>query len=139
MKKSYSELILLPTIEERYEYLRIGGSVGRETFGCNRYVNQKFYTSVEWRRLRRDVIVRDQGLNLGVPGFELQRNIIVHHIIPITLDDILEMSDLVLSMDNAICCSPQVHRAIHYGDISLLPKVPIERRPGDTVPWRQRS
>lgn len=136
--KNYRELIRLPSIEERYEYLRLGGKVGYETFGCNRYVNQEFYTSDEWRKFRREVIIRDNGCDLGISGFEVQKYIVIHHIVPITLDDILEMNPLVLSLDNAICCSRRTHRAIHYGDSSLLPKVPIERKPWDTIPWKRR-
>lgn len=135
MMKNYRELIRLPSIEERYEYLRIGGKVGHETFGFNRYLNQAFYTSDEWKKLRRDAIVRDNACDLGVEGFDISKYIMVHHIIPVTVDDILERNPLALSLDNVICCSRKTHQAIHYGDASLLPKVPIERRPGDHIPW----
>lgn len=135
MMKNYRELIRLPTIEERYEYLRIGGQVGHETFGFNRYLNQAFYTSDEWKKLRRDAIVRDNACDLGVEGFDIYKCIMVHHIIPITVEDILKRNPLVLSLDNVICCSRQTHQAIHYGDVSLLPRSPIERRPGDHILW----
>lgn len=133
--KSYSELKKIRSIEDRFKYLRMNGSVGRETFGSNRYFNQRFYSTSEWRRVRRDVIVRDNGCDLGVDGFEIQRGIVIHHINPITLDDILEGRENVLSMENLICCSSRTHRAIHYGDEQLLPKVPITRQPQDTTLW----
>lgn len=133
--KSYKELSRLSSIEDRYDYLRMGGIVGQETFGFNRYLNQSFYTSEEWRKLRREAIIRDLGCDLGVPGFEILKGIVVHHINPISEDDLLSRNPLCLSMDNVICCSTRTHRAIHYGNESLLPKVPKERTPGDTKLW----
>lgn len=135
--RTYSELIQIPTFEDRYAYLRLGGIVGEETFGIERHLNQSFYRSPEWRKVRRDVIVRDNGCDLGMPGFQIYGPIIIHHIMPITLEDLEEGSDLILDPNNLICVSDRTHNAIHFGDKSLLPQVPIERRPGDTCPWRK--
>lgn len=135
--RTYSELIRIPTFEDRYAYLRLGGIVGEETFGIERHMNQSFYRSPEWRKVRRDVIVRDNGCDLGMPGFQIYGPIIIHHIMPITLEDLEEGSDLILDPNNLICVSDRTHNAIHFGDKSLLPQVPIERRPGDTCPWRK--
>lgn len=134
--KTYSELIAIPTFEERYEYLRIGGSVGEETFGFDRYLNQVFYKSKEWKAVRRFVIVRDNGCDLGMEGYEIYGKILIHHINPISKKDILERSDFLLNPEYLICTSKTTHDAIHYGDASLLPMKPIERRPNDTCPWR---
>ena len=135
--RTYSELIRIPTFEDRYAYLRLGGIVGEETFGIERHLNQSFYRSPEWRKVRRDVIVRDNGCDLGMPGFQIYGPIIIHHIMPITLEDLEEGSDLILDPNNLICVSDRTHNAIHFGDKSLLPQVPIERRSGDTCPWRK--
>jgi len=135
--RTYSELIQIPTFEDRYAYLRLGGIVGEETFGIERHLNQSFYRSPEWRKVRRDVIVRDNGCDLGMPGFQIYGPIIIHHIMPITLEDLEEGSDLILDPNNLICVSDRTHNAIHFGDKSLLPQVPIERRPGDTCPWKK--
>lgn len=135
--KTYSELILLPTFEERYRYLKLSGIVGEETFGLDRYLNQVFYTSPEWRRVRRDVIVRDNGCDLGIWDREIQGLITVHHINPITIDDILNRSEFLLNPEYLICSSDLTHKAIHYGDESLLITTPIERRPNDTCPWKR--
>lgn len=135
--RTYSELIRIPTFEDRYAYLRLGGIVGEETFGIERHMNQSFYRSPEWRKVRRDVIVRDNGCDLGMPGFQIYGPIIIHHIMPITLEDLEEGSDLILDPNNLICVSDRTHNAIHFGDKSLLPQVPIERRPGDTCPWKK--
>lgn len=134
--KSYSGLILLPTFKERFDYLKIQGSVGISTFGFDRYLNQRFYTSKEWRQFRSKVIVRDEGCDLGMADRPIQGKVIIHHIIPLTVEDFENGSPLLLDMDNAICVAPMTHEAIHYGDYSLLPKDPIERKPNDTCPWR---
>ena len=134
--KTYSELIMIPTFEERYEYLRIGGSVGEETFGFDRYLNQIFYKSKEWKAVRRFVIVRDNGCDLGMEGYEIYGKILIHHINPISKKDILERSDFLLNPEFLICTSKKTHDAIHYGDANLLPMEPIERRPNDMCPWR---
>lgn len=137
--KSYSELITLPTFEERYEYLKIGGRVGEETFGYDRWINQLFYRSKEWKDFRRDIIVRDMGCDLGIEDREISGIIIVHHINPIPKYAIERgMIDILLNPENAICASHNTHNAIHYGDDSLLiESKPIERKQNDTCPWRQ--
>lgn len=135
--RSYSELITIPTFEERYRYLRLRGRVGRETFGHDRYLNQVLYTSKEWRLFRNEIIVRDDGLDLGCDGFDIFGRIIIHHINPITVEDVLNRDPKVFDPNNVISCSNNTHQAIHYGDESLLPLLPVERRPNDTCPWRK--
>lgn len=133
--RSYSELCLLSTFDERFEYLKLGGEVGKDTFGFDRWMNQRFYKSPEWRQIRRDVIIRDEGRDLGVEGYELQNGIYVHHMNPILPKDIVDASEWILNPEYLICVSFNTHNAIHYGDASLLPKV-IERKPNDTCLWR---
>lgn len=137
--KSYSELITLPTFEERYRYLKLGGKVGEETFGYDRYLNQAFYTkNKDWLNFRRDIIVRDLGCDLGISDREIGGRIIVHHLNPITLADIHNRNlEILLNPENAICVSHNTHQAIHYGDESLLITTPIERSKNDTCPWRR--
>lgn len=135
--KSYSAVILLPTLEERFEYLKLKGTVGAETFGYDRYLNQILYHDPEWRRIRNDVIIRDNGCDLGVEGYEIHGRILVHHINPITIEDVKLRHYCVFDLDNLICTSHDTHNAIHYGDANLLPKNPIERKPNDTCPWRR--
>ena len=134
--KTYSELITFPTFEERYRYLRIGGRVGEETFGFDRYLNQEFYRSKEWKSVRDFVIVRDNGCDLGIEGRDILGKILVHHMNPLTMDDILSRSKFLLDPEYLICTIKNTHDAIHYGDESLLIKAPIERRKNDTCPWR---
>ena len=133
--KSYSELIFLRTFEERFNYLRIGGIVGKETFGLERYLNQIFYRSIEWKRVRRDAIVRDNGCDLAFKGMEVYGRIIVHHINPISIDDIDKGRDCIFDLNNLICTSHNTSNAIHYGDASLLLMPPKERTRGDTTLW----
>lgn len=135
--KSYSTVILLPTLEERFNYLKLSGKVGAETFGYDRYLNQILYHDPEWRRIRNDVIIRDNGCDLGVEDYEIKGRILVHHINPITIDDVKLRRYCVFDLDNLICTSHDTHNAIHYGDVNLLPKNPIERKPNDTCPWRR--
>lgn len=141
--RTYSELITIPTFEERYEYLRLGGKVGEETFGFDRYLNQKFYRSEEWLAIRDYVILRDTGNNdycqdLGMPyGYDIHGRILVHHMNPITKRDILDRSKYLLDPEYLICTIKNTHDAIHYGDDSLLVKAPIVRTKNDTCPWRQ--
>ncbi len=136
--KTYSELITLPTFEERYEYLRLDGIVCEETFGFDRYINQEFYQrSQEWKRIRDQVIIRDQGCDLGIEGREIRGKIIVHHMNPITKEDILTRSDFLLNPEYLICTLKSTHDAIHYGDENLLIKEPIIRTANDTCPWRK--
>lgn len=134
--RTYSELITIPTFEERYKYLKIGGKVGEETFGFERYLNQEFYKSHEWQSIRRQVIVRDLGCDLGIEDREIHGKIIVHHMNPITIDDIIEASDFLLNPEYLICTLKSTHDAIHYGDESLLIKAPVERMKNDTCPWK---
>ena len=134
--RTYSELILLPTFEERYEYLRLDGRVGEETFGFDRWLNQTFYKSEEWLSMRDKIIVRDNGCDLGIPGRDIYSRILIHHMNPITKEDILRRSDILLNPEYLICVTPNTHRAIHYGNSNLLIKDLIERRPNDTCPWK---
>ena len=134
--KTYSELITIPTFEERFEYLKLDGQVGVETFGFNRYLNQVFYKSDEWLSIRDYVITRDNGCDLGMEGYEIYGRILIHHINPITKDDIIQRSRILLDPENLITTVKRTHDAIHYGDSNLLMKSPIERRKNDTCPWR---
>ena len=138
MKKirTYKELIRLPTFEERYEYLRIGGQVGDSSFGFDRYLNQALYRSREWLSIRNTIIVRDDGCDLGIADRSIGNRIVVHHMNPITVEDIEDHNPDVFDPRYLICVSDLTHRAIHFGDQSLLPKAPVERRPGDTCPWK---
>lgn len=133
--RTYSELRKLETFIERYNYLRLGGEVGHSTFGFDRWINQRFYTSREWKTARRDVILRDNGCNLGVPGYEINGAILVHHMNPMYIDDIVHGKDWICNPDFLITTTPDTHNAIHYGDERLLPKVVIERSPNDTKLW----
>lgn len=134
--RCYRDLRSLQSMQDRYEYLRIGGLIGESTFGFGRYLNQMFYQSREWIDARRAVIIRDNGCDMGLPGHELDRDIVVHHMNPITESDILEHNPDIYNPEYLICVSNRTHRAIHYGDSSLLlPEFEI-RRPGDTCPWR---
>lgn len=134
--KSYSELILLPTFEERLKYLKLDGSVGRETFGYARYLNQQLYHDSRWLRRKNDVILRDNGCDLGVDGYTIYGSILVHHINPITIDDILMQRPCVFDLDNLISTCLSTHNVIHYGCIDQLIDIPIERKPNDMCPWR---
>lgn len=135
--KTYTECISLPTFEERFEYLKLSGGVGMETFGSSRYLNQIFYGTPEWKRARRDVIARDEGCDLAHPDRPINTKIYVHHINPITVDDILQRRDFLFDPENLISISFNTHNAVHYGDASLLiPSKPIERKPFDQAPWR---
>lgn len=135
--RTYSELCLLNTFEERFEYLRLNGTVGRETFGFDRYMNQQFYRSSEWKRIRDQVILRDNGCDLGMEGYEIQGRILIHHMNPISVDDIYDMSDFLMNPEYLICTTHRIHNAIHYGDDNLIIIAPIERTQNDTCPWRR--
>lgn len=137
MIRTYSELILLPTFQERYEYLKIKGRVGEETFGSDRYLNQLFYKDQEWLSVRNEVIIRDGGCDLGIEGRELDSYIIVHHMNPITKEDILNRTEILLDPEYLICVSKRTHDAIHYGDSELLIPDPIIRTKNDTCPWKK--
>ena len=135
--RTYSELITLPTFEERFRYLQLGGKVGEDTFGHDRYLNQMFYTSDEWRRTRRDVIVRDNGCDLGIQDREIHGLIIIHHMNPITIEDIINRSEFLLNPEYLISTVKNTHDAIHFSDERILITDPIERRPNDTCPWKR--
>lgn len=135
--RTYSELITLPTFEERYQYLRLDGRVGQETFGFDRWLNQKFYKDSEWLRIRDFVIVRDNGCDLGIEGREIHSRILIHHMNPITTEDIVKRSKYLLDPEYLVCTVKRTHDAIHYGDESLLILNPIERTKNDTCPWKR--
>ena len=134
--RTYSELIQLPTFKERFDYLRLDGVVGKDTFGFDRYLNQQFYRSSEWKRIRNQVIVRDNGCDLGIDEYEIHGRILIHHMNPISIEDLQYMSDLLMNPEYLICVSHRTHNAIHYGDESLIVTAPIERSQNDTCPWR---
>lgn len=138
MSKSYRELSRIGSFEDRFRYLRLWGEVGRDTFGFVRVFNQRFYNSAEWKRVRREVILRDNGCDLGIPGHEIGGKVLIHHIRPLTMKDISEGSEALLDPDYLICVSHETHNAIHYGDEKLLPREPEERKPNDTCPWKQK-
>lgn len=134
---TYTELSGIPTFEERFEYLKLGGVVGKDTFGFDRYINQEFYRSNEWRRVRNLVIIRDNGCDLGILGREIGDRIIIHHMNPINLDDFRNATDFLLNPEFLICTTHRTHNAIHYGDESLLLTLPKERSMYDTCPWKK--
>lgn len=134
--KCYSELVLLPTFEERFEYLRLDGIVGETTFGFDRYMNQVFYRSPEWRKIRDAVIARDLGCDLGIEGHEIFGPVLIHHMNPIRQKDLLERTDILLDPEYLITTIQRTHQAIHYGDKDLLPAAPIQRTRNDTCPWK---
>lgn len=134
--KRYSEVIKLPTFEQRFNYLKLNGQVSELTFGHNRYLNQDFYHSTEWQRFRREIIIRDEGCDLADPDRKIYSKIYIHHLNPITVDDILERSSLVFDPENAICVTHKTHNDIHYGVNSSLVLSHKDRTPNDTIPWR---
>ena len=136
MIKRYSDLIQIDTFIERYYYLKLHGKVAEETFGLDRYLNQALYRSPKWKRSRSRVILRDNACDLGVEGYEMEDYIVVHHMNPITIEDIEEERDWIFDPEYLISCSPRTHKAIHFGDEEMLPKEFIGRRPNDTTLWR---
>lgn len=136
MIRTFTELDRLKTFDERYAYLRLGGIVGESTFGFDRYLNQMLYSSKRWIRARDEVIIRDDGFDLGARDYEINGHIFVHHMNPISIEDIELNKSYIFDPENLISTSRKTHLAIHYGDSSLLPKLPVVRRPGDTCPWR---
>lgn len=138
MTRTYDELIRFASFEDRFRYLKLNGVVGRETFGFERYLNQKFYQSAEWKHFRRDILIRDMGCDLAVPDRPLYGKIIVHHMNPIRANDINDrVIARLLNPNEVVCVSPTTHDAIHYGDENLLIKgEPVNRKPNDTIPWR---
>lgn len=135
--RTYSELMSFSTYEERFRYLKLDGEVGKDTFGFDRYLNQIFYKSPEWKSLRDHIIIRDMGCDLAIEGREIYGRILIHHMNPITKEDVLNRSDLLLNPEYLICTSKLTHDAIHYGDEDLLIKDPVVRRPNDTCPWKK--
>lgn len=135
-QRSYKELMQLDTLQDRLEYLKLRGEVGARTFGSNRFLNQTFYSSKQWHEVRNEVILRDNSCDLAVPDYELIDRVIIHHINPITIDDVKDENwDKLLNPDNLITTSYTTHQAIHYGNDSLIPIIPIERKPNDTKLW----
>lgn len=135
--RTYSELIQLPTFKERFEYCECGGKTGEPTFDSERYINQKFYRSTEWRRIRRQVVIRDNGCDLGHQDHPIGGRIIIHHLNPLTMDDIYQQTPYLMNPEYLICVSHLTHNAIHFGSIDLLPEEYKERTPGDTCPWKK--
>lgn len=133
--RSYSELRRLPTFEDRYNYLALHGIVGQSTFGYDRWINQQFYTSREWRNLRHHIIARDNGCDLGIDGYEIHSRLYIHHLNPMTVDDIVSGDDSILDPEFLVTVTHLTHNAIHYGDERLLPRPLVERKPGDTKLW----
>lgn len=136
MIRTYTELKRLNTFEDRYEYLKLGGVVGESTFGFDRYINQLLYTSKRWKRTRDGVIIRDNACDLGVDGYDIYDKILVHHMNPITIEDVEYERDIIFDQEFLISTSMNTHNAIHYGDSKLLIKLPIKRKPNDTCPWK---
>lgn len=134
--KSYSKMLTFPTLEERFRYLELKGSVAKDTFGYDRYLNQILYHSGEWKSFRNDIIIRDNGCDLACEGHEIHKRILVHHINPITVEDVLNRSPKVFDPENVVCVSHITHNAIHYGDENLLITAPVERSQNDTCPWK---
>ena len=137
MYKRYSELKNFKTFEEKYNYLKLAGSVGQETFGFDRYLNQILYRSEEWKQLRQKIILRDNGCDLGTPGYEIFSNPIVHHLNPITLEELIANSPKIFDPENLITTTLQTHNAIHYGSFNNINKEPVIRSANDTSPWRK--
>lgn len=134
--RRYSDLIKLSSFKERYEYLRLDGVIGKDTFGFDRYLNQIFYKSKEWQAIRTQVIIRDNGCDLAMDGYDICGKILIHHMNPISVGDILQRSSLLIDPEFLISTTQTTHNAIHYGDSSLLPREPIERSKNDTCPWK---
>lgn len=137
--RKYQELKSISSFEDRYDYLRLKGQVGLPTFGFERYLNQKFYTSREWRDIRHHVISRDLGCDLGVEGFDIHDKVIIHHMNPMRIEDISDGNYDILDPEYLITTTHKTHMAIHYGNTDLLPKLPVDRRPGDTQLWPKQS
>ena len=135
--RCYKELSRIESYEERFRYLKLVGQVGESTFGFDRYLNQIVYSSRKWKQARNAVIIRDEGRDMGVEGYEIQGRIVIHHMNPISIEDAEKDNEFIYDPEFLICVAPITHNAIHYGDESLLPKDPIDRFPNDTCPWRR--
>jgi hypothetical protein len=136
MIRTYRELNRLTTFMDRYRYLKLKGIIGETTFGFDRYLNQMLYTSKRWKETRDEIIIRDNGCDLGIEGYEIHGKILIHHMNPITIEDVEYDRDIIYDPEFLISTMVSTHNAIHYGDESLLPKLPIDRKPNDTCPWR---
>ena len=134
--RTYSELILLSTFEERFKYLQLNGRVGDDTFGFDRYINQNFYKSADWKRIRDQIIIRDNGCDLALEGYEIYGRILIHHMNPITVKDVELSTEYLMNPEYLICVTHNTHNAIHYGDEKLLMKGPVVRTKNDTCPWK---
>lgn len=134
--RTHKELQQYSTFKDRFEYLKLGGRVGDETFGFERYLNQTFYKSPEWRKVRNEVILRDRGCDLGLEGHEIVGRVYIHHMNPIDTRDIVNRADILLNPEYLVCVSFETHQAIHYGDYSSIEVVNVERKPNDTCPWK---
>ena len=134
--RTYSELILLPTFEERFKYLQLNGRIGDDTFGFDRYINQNFYKSAEWKRIRDQIIIRDNGCDLALEGYEIYGRILIHHMNPITVKDVELSTEYLMNPEYLICVTHNTHNAIHYGNEKLLMKGPVVRTKNDTCPWK---
>lgn len=138
--RTYSELIQIPTFKERFRYLKLSGSIGEATFGYDRYLNQNFYRSNEWKTIRNNIIVRDMGCDMALEGYEIGGKIFIHHINPINVDDIVNVTEYLMNPEFLVCVSQETHNAIHFGDESILrSKVLVERKPNDTCPWKEKK
>ena len=135
--RCYSKLITIPSFEERFRYLKLDGVVGKSTFGSERYLNQILYSSPEWKRLRDHIILRDNGCDLSMNGYDIYGRIIIHHLEPITVEDVVSGNPRVFDPDNLVCVSHTTHNAIHYGDENLIIGIPAERTKNDTCPWKK--
>lgn len=136
MIRTYQDLLTFQTFEERFKYLKLHGKVGEDTFGFDRVFNQMFYRSKEWKRIRNEIIVRDLGCDLGIEGREILNSPVIHHMNPISIDDIRNSTEFLLNPNYLITVTSNTHRAIHYGDESMLALDPIDRHPNDTCPWK---
>lgn len=134
--RTYSELILLPTFEERFKYLQLNGRIGDDTFGFDRYINQNFYKSAEWKRIRDQIIIRDNGCDLALEGYEIYGRILIHHMNPITVKDVELSTEYLINPEYLICVTHNTHNAIHYGDEKQIITGPIVRTKNDTCPWK---
>ena len=134
--RTYSELILLPTFEERFKYLQLNGRIGDDTFGFDRYINQNFYKSADWKRIRDQIIIRDNGCDLALEGYEIYGRILIHHMNPITVKDVELSTEYLMNPEYLICVTHNTHNAIHYGDEKLINKGPVVRTKNDTCPWK---
>lgn len=134
--RTYSELITLPSFAERVKYLRLDGVVGESTFGFDRYLNQIFYSSPQWKSLRDQIIIRDNGCDLGIAGYDIHSRIYIHHMNPITVQDLVNQTEYLLNPEYLICASRATHAAIHYGDETIALLAPNDRKANDTCPWK---